>query len=493
MREFDELDRRLAEDVSQLPPAPGEMDEFSPFSFAVFYLVAGLAMRTITLQFFNLQYILPMVGTVLLYLGFRSLRRENRWFGGAYVLSALLLVWQWAFTVLLATPLGAELEGGLQSQAPSVWMAYGSGSVVNLALFLCLRQGLRGVWHRLGRKPERDPMLWAMVWYAVLVVLAYVGAGTALTLGALVWWVLILRSLWKAGQDLEKVGYSLQLAPVRLSRRAVGLGMLAATLIPILVLSLVFARTPAQYALWDKSEPAAHAELQEQLAQLGFPEEILADLSPEDLAGYEGTLHVTVAVEENLETEGLELVSVYAVTSERSVRVLHWYRWVQMPFLRLGDALECNMPWDSGAGADDRYEGLTGRMLYDREGRTYASPMLELDWGREEYLAWWGEMTAHVRWQAGVALPLLGSNARGYVVYDYYHGGNKLVDGLSFNYFHQTAPVLYPWQEPAGTLFGGGPFEQGQNYSNLFTYRYLAEDGALANGAEDAHKGEGTS
>ena len=125
MREFDELDRRLAEDVSQLPPAPGEMDEFSPFSFAVFYLVAGLAMRTITLHFFGLQYILPMVGAVLLYLGFRSLRRENRWFGGAYVLSALLLVWQWASTVLLATPLGAELEGGLQSQAPSVWMPMG--------------------------------------------------------------------------------------------------------------------------------------------------------------------------------------------------------------------------------------------------------------------------------------------------------------------------------------------------------------------------------
>ena len=135
-RDFDELDLRLARDVAGLPPAPGEMDEFSPFGFAVLYLVAGLAMQTIKLGFFNLQYILPMLGCVLLYLGFRSLRRENRWFLACYLLSALHLVQNWAYHVLLATPLAPSLQN-FSIYPPLSFLVLSAP----LVFFLCFRQG----------------------------------------------------------------------------------------------------------------------------------------------------------------------------------------------------------------------------------------------------------------------------------------------------------------------------------------------------------------
>ena len=42
-------------------------------------ILFGMALCAITLNFLCLNYILPAVGTVLLLLGFRTLRRENRW------------------------------------------------------------------------------------------------------------------------------------------------------------------------------------------------------------------------------------------------------------------------------------------------------------------------------------------------------------------------------------------------------------------------------
>lgn len=38
----------------------------------------GLALCTFRLEVFYLQYLLPLLGATLLYLGYRSLRRENR-------------------------------------------------------------------------------------------------------------------------------------------------------------------------------------------------------------------------------------------------------------------------------------------------------------------------------------------------------------------------------------------------------------------------------
>ncbi len=51
----------------------------------------------------------PLLGATLLYLGYRSLRRENRWFRLGWLLSALLLASHMALDVLAATPVMAML------------------------------------------------------------------------------------------------------------------------------------------------------------------------------------------------------------------------------------------------------------------------------------------------------------------------------------------------------------------------------------------------
>ena len=47
-------------------------------------VVWGIALKTLTLQLLYLDYILPTLGCILLVLGFRTLRQENRALRWAY-------------------------------------------------------------------------------------------------------------------------------------------------------------------------------------------------------------------------------------------------------------------------------------------------------------------------------------------------------------------------------------------------------------------------
>ena len=103
----DDFDRHIMEELSQIPPA--ELPRFTPWRPAMDRIVVGTALLTFRFQFFYLQYLLPLLGAVLVYLGYRSLRLENRWFRLGWLLSALLLASHMALDVLAATPVMAML------------------------------------------------------------------------------------------------------------------------------------------------------------------------------------------------------------------------------------------------------------------------------------------------------------------------------------------------------------------------------------------------
>ena len=79
----DEFDLRLTQEMADLPPDPGEVQDYNPWQAAMSRILWGMALTTFRLEFFYLQYLLPLLGAALMYLGYRSLRRENPWSGCA--------------------------------------------------------------------------------------------------------------------------------------------------------------------------------------------------------------------------------------------------------------------------------------------------------------------------------------------------------------------------------------------------------------------------
>ena len=88
MSQWDDFDCTLATSLSQLPPPDEGMDAVTPWRHAMDHVVAGLCLTCFTLNFLGLQYLLPAVGTMELYLGARTLRFANCWFRWFFIISA---------------------------------------------------------------------------------------------------------------------------------------------------------------------------------------------------------------------------------------------------------------------------------------------------------------------------------------------------------------------------------------------------------------------
>ena len=95
-----EFEKKLSEDISFLPPDDRTMSKITPFKKAMNMVLTGIALNCVVLNFLCLNYILPFIGIVLSVLGFRVLRKENRWFYTCFILNIIKLV---HFSVYIAS------------------------------------------------------------------------------------------------------------------------------------------------------------------------------------------------------------------------------------------------------------------------------------------------------------------------------------------------------------------------------------------------------
>ena len=83
-----EFDTVLESAVSELPPED-IVAEVTPWKKSIHRVLIGLALSSLTLNFLCLNYILPAIGMILMLLGYRTLKKENGWFRGCFLLTLL--------------------------------------------------------------------------------------------------------------------------------------------------------------------------------------------------------------------------------------------------------------------------------------------------------------------------------------------------------------------------------------------------------------------
>ena len=268
------FDALLTESADTLPP-PADV---SPWRSAMSCVVWGIALKTLTLNFAYLDYILPTLGCILLVLGFRTLRQENRALRWAYGLSIAAAVMRSAAMVLAALP----VEEGLT-------LAYADMALMQATL-VALWRGMVGVSRAAGAEKPSAPAAGALAaFYAVLMVLAMIGLeGWLLVLPVLAVYLVILRNL--LSRSLEDTGYAVHAAPVRLSMAAVLWGYLGVTLAAVILAMLLGQRYPMD---WQVRQDAPQDEtIRAELLALGMPQNVLDDLTAGEVAGLTGASEV---------------------------------------------------------------------------------------------------------------------------------------------------------------------------------------------------------
>ncbi len=459
MKAEERMEQLLEEHLPELPPED-IVQTVTPWRRAMNRVITGLVLHMVTLRFLWLQYILPLAGSILLVLGFRTLRQENRWLKTCWWLSLPMLGVQ-----LLSLWSNAVVWLGREDVLR--WLALGN-MVMQMAQLLCLWQGLRTVQRRAGL-PEGAGAAGALqLWYGILCVLALTTSisGWAAVLTLLVPYVFIVRSLHRLAGTMEEAGYAMQPAPPRYSDGAVAgcvLGVLA------LGLGLCFLLGGKYSMDWQPREAVEAAEAREiaaQLAELGFPETVLSDLSEDALMLCAGAQEVvvqretyplndgrpvTVRQEDGLlhtrvyDVHELELTHIGVKLAGERVRwrIFHAFSLTEDADFPGTEAIQLWTAGRSSEGWMDAYP-VTGRVLCSREGQEQVSDYAWL--GRRDYTSqslFWGE-SLNSDIFAAFSFPRQGEHCRGYLTYEIVQqDAGWLVDSW-VNYVHQTSPWHYP-------------------------------------------------
>ena len=221
------LDELLKTGLTGLPPE-AVVKRVTPWKKAMNRVLCGLLLCAVPLPIWCLNCLLPAAGLLCQLLGFRSLRRESRWFGACYALALVRACCFFASLVFNATI--------LRTLCPAPLTA-----AFRLLLEALLLFGLFYFWHALEDLQQKSNIathaggaVVLILWHAATYLLSLfapalanqtgiagvvmVGAAGAVLLAGL---LLTLSSLRKISAALEEAGYILRPSPAKLPDRGV--------------------------------------------------------------------------------------------------------------------------------------------------------------------------------------------------------------------------------------------------------------------------------
>lgn len=448
-----------------MSPGPeGTAERESAWQWATDRLMVWLILSCVSIELLGLNYILPTLGLIFAVRGFGALRRENRWLGRCYVLAVVRLVWQGASLALNTTPLPQALW------PRGVWTALSlAGVALQLAEFYSLWMGLAEVRTKAGVPPPKpDGALGVLGWYTMSGAAALWGGGVNGIL-AVVWLAVlgyVVWSLFRNFREVDRSGFVLDPAPMQCSGGKIA-ALLLAVLVPVSALSYGFAgRYPMDWTPLDPAEQADVQETRAHLNALGFPAEVLDDLTPEDIAACAGARQVVKQVHQQVVDDynpaspsALQMagtgerqsntLQVYGIAVELAGdkgewKIFHHFRWalgtgfVGTDALQLLPAYQDSRSWTAVTG------DAAGRLLCEQKGQTVTAPYFYLGSRGEVYeTSIWGSRLGSAIY-AAFSLPADGTGCRGYLTYRVYLAQEDGLLTSRLNYVHQLHRLQYP-------------------------------------------------
>lgn len=450
-------ERMLQEELSQMPLPEHMLKQVTPWRPAMKRVLIGLFLNMFTIQFFCLQYLLPAIGSIMILLGFRTLRRANRWFS---------LAWIAALVQMAITFPGYWINTTYRYE---VWMtgslAQGLNYLVILlegVLLLCLWQGIRSVQKQAGMTPHAGSGAALLLWYLVTCALALVEAsGWPVALVMLTSYVMILIHLYRLSYELEEAGYAVTAAPVRISDSWAVAGIAGVLATGLLVGQMCFSVYPMEWTVSEAPDTVFAQDIDQikkNLLSLGFPEVVLEDLSEEDILACRDADFVFAEIEEEMFAETrfiaresqrkLEVTTVAVQLPGEPVRYrfFHHYRWPDEGGMLQRDVVEIGPAYN-----EDGMWALTtdceGYAMYNQGQMVYRSSMYGMTENQYQAGDWFDSSYERTKIRAGVSYPAENvSQCRGYLTYEAVALRQDWRILATTYYYHQTHWFQYPFQ-----------------------------------------------
>lgn len=451
-----EFEKEILEALPEIPPNSISQKVFS-CRRAMNYIIAGFALTAVTSNIFSLNYISVTAGYFLLLLGFRTFKHENKWFKFCFAASVIQNVLQVFYMGISST----VYRGAFSESVYGIVFTFARALIWILMLVL-FAEGLKALQKKAGLKRRAGSVAAMIIWYLALYCLSVFQIADAIVFFAfgavfLIAYIFILRGLYKTSKALYASGYAVKAFPVKVADKWLALILAAAVAVVVSLGFTFFSSFPMDWTPLSESEHSEVEDITKQLIDLGFPENVLDDLSEEDIKACEGAVGVKVLVVERAVNEGREVVEEKAGTTSTStvydvnecvvtnivvklpgdgkrLKVFHHFYWRTDPGFRGTEAIELWLPAKiMRAGCE-----FSGRVLYEKDGVTYVSPYYAVK--DQMYTSLINRQNMSTFYD--FSMPADGGNKRCYVSCEFI----QLEDDMNTqaNYYHQKTLVQFP-------------------------------------------------
>ena len=482
-----DFDALLSRSLPELPPED-IVARTVPGKKALNRILVGYFLSTFTINGLGLNLILPVIGQILMLLGFRALQHENRWFSACYVFAVLQAFLRFGKLILDTTIFDLPFEDP-QNAASAFYIALALQVLLTVVSLLCFWRGLRTVQKACGIRSKAIGVLALLAWNLLFCAMAllqmrghFFGGYTLLFL--LFSLIIILWMIARQAKALDATGYVLQPAPLRLSDRTLTLIILAILAIGCTCGHLFFSSYTMDWQTVDSTESAATSETKTHLAALGFPEDILDDLTPEDLARCRDAEQVIVDAR-TLNSENptfdngdydirLTNVIVLVLGETPHVVLFNHFSWLSTPKFYGTAALNILPTYEVSAELWRLEDGPTGRILYDDGDDSFVADYHSIEM-RTVTSNLFRNVAPSPSLYASFIFPNQGTRQRGYITYTIapralLPEGYRQAGYSQMTYMHQKKRFLYPAETAdSSSIFSiNGPFESMQPAPLIF-------------------------
>ena len=472
-----ELERTLTESIDELP-MEDVVENVVPLKSAMLYVLAGLVLSSVVFSFFKLNYILPTVGAVLSFLGYRKLKSENKYFSACYAIELVSLIYILAVLILNTMTLGTDVHVKNVLKVISHVMA-----AVSVVGVLCLWLALRQVQKKAGLEPGAYAVLALAGWYALAGLLAVFGYGSVNLLTmiiAIVVFVVLIRAIYKLPKELDEAGYLVRTSRIIIPDKAIVIAVLA-VLVTGGACGYMFGNGYRMaWSIRDDVQQGTDVDgIREKLIAQGFPDYVLNDLTAEEIASCGGAVNILTQIKNN--DNGLQFTDVAVQVQDADVDelwiIFHYFKWSEDKKPYGAEAVQI---WTTEHEIQEGWRTVSeveGRLMYDKGGVTYTAPYHSMESVTYNRMAWIDRVQTVTDVFGTFSFPRKGENCRGYVSYSAVHTVKDYTFYDFINYTYQESwwqyPVISAYDHRTSGMFNQKPF---MTVQNPFSF-YFEEDG----------------
>lgn len=424
-------------------------------------ILIGMVMMIFTLNFWNLNYIFPMVGMLLILLGTRTLKNENIWFYGCWIITVVRAIYHIANLMIKATVYQRSINEASWYRGIQVIEV-----ILIFLMFIFLRKAIQDVQSKMNLTLHTGAIIWMLLWYGAVCFLAvqeYKGIYIGVIM--LIAYIIIIRGLFQLSKEIDEVGYVIKPAQYLMSERKIIIGIVSILLLGISLGYLLFHSYPMDWKPANLSDGNEIKEVKTHLITLGIPEEIVNDLKEEDILESAGALRAVVnkrdypirgtSVRRNqgntrtqyMKYDARELqitaIGIELEGEEERWKIIHHFQWNINPgfygteFIQLWPAYQLNEGWKISGE-------LSGQLLYDMKGECFVAPFYTLGEKMVQSNDFFFGAQNSMDVFATFSMPKSGENHRGYLSYTVDEVNDGWIINSWFNYTYQKTWKQYP-------------------------------------------------